>query len=241
MNDAAIFRQVRRRQLTAQLTGHLRRRIVAGDLGFDRQLPPMRRLAKMYGVSLPTVYAAIHALAELGFVRIAWGVGVFVRRPRSHAAVLDHAWRDATTEELAMLRAALDERLPLLAARAVRGIPSRRATRNAADLMLFARERSASGRWPYAGPFVDADLAFHRAIARLPTGAEGAPTLLDWVGRRLRPTLLAAAQAHAADDRLDTEHLALAEAIVGGDIMRAGRSGRFVARREVRAITGTLG
>lgn len=241
MSDAAIFRPARRTKLTEQLTGHIRRQIVAGSLGFNRKLPPMRRLATLYGVSEPTVYAAIHALAALGLVRIEWGVGVYVRRPRTNAAVLDHAWRDATTTELASLMAVLNERLPLLAAAGVSTTADRRLIRDAAELILLARERSAVGRLWSADAFVDADLAFHRAVARLPTEAAGGPTLLEWLARRLRPTLVAAARSHARDDRLDHAHLELAEAIATGDGRRAERAARLVARREARTIVGELG
>jgi DNA-binding FadR family transcriptional regulator len=241
MSDAAIFRPASRTRLTEQLTSHLRRQIVSGGLGFNRKLPPMRRLAKLYGVSEPTLYAAIHALAALGLVRVEWGVGVYVRRPRTNAAVLDHAWRDATPVELAMLMAALNERLPSLAARGASSAAGRRVIRKAADLIFLARERSALGRLWSAEAFVDADLAFHRAVARLPASAEGAPILFDWVCRRIRPSLLAVAGEHAADDRLDRAHLELAEAIAGADQRRAERAARLVARREARAIVARLG
>ena len=241
MSDAAIFHPVRRTGLTAQVTGHLRRRIVSGDLGFNRKLPSMARLAKLYGVSGPTMRTAIHELAALGLVRIEWGVGVYVRRPRTNGAVLDHAWRDATTEELAMVMAALNERLPLMAADAVRGATNRRVVRDAAELLFHAGERSTTRRSWSAEAFVEADLAFHRAVARIPPRVEGAPTLLDWVGHRLRPMLMATAQAQAAQGRLDEGHLRLAEAIAAGDPRRAARAARFVARREARAVTAALG
>lgn len=240
MADAAIFRPVRRTRLTAQVTSHLRRRIVSGDLGFNRKLPPMARLAKLYGVSGPTMRTAIHELAALGLVRVEWGVGVYVRRPRTHAALLDHAWRDATTEELGMLLAALNERLPRLAAQAVRGTRNRRVIQDAAELIFLARERSMVRRSWSAEAFANADVAFHRAVARLPAGAEGAPTLLDWVGARLRPTLVATAQSQAGNGRLDAGHLRLAEAIAAGDPAGAERAARFVAREEDAAVRSSL-
>jgi DNA-binding FadR family transcriptional regulator len=241
MSDAAIFRPVRRTGLTEQLTSHLRRQIVSGGLGFNRKLPPMRKLARLYGVSEPTVYAAIHSLAALGLVRVEWGVGVYVRRPGTNAALLDHAWRDATATELAMLMAALNERLPWLAARGVSKATDRRVMRDATELIFLARERSAVGRLWSADAFVDADLAFHRAVAKLPAGVEGAPTLFDWVGRRIRPSLLAVAREHAADDQLGRAHLELAEAIAAADLRGVERLARFMARREARAVMATLG
>ena len=201
----------------------------------------MGKLAKLYGVSEPTMRTAIHALAALGLVRIEWGVGVYVRRPRTNAAVLDHAWRDATTTELASLMAVLNERLSMLAAAEVDRTANRRVIRDAAELILLARERSAVGRLWSADEFVDADLAFHRAVARLPAEATGASTLLEWLARRLRPTLVATARAHARDDRLDRGHLELADAITTGDGRRAARAARLVARREARTILAELG
>ena len=48
-------------------------------------------------------------------------------------------------------------------------------------------------------------------------------------------------EAHAADEQLDAAHLATADAIAEGNWVRAGRRARFVARREARAITASLG
>jgi DNA-binding FadR family transcriptional regulator len=109
------------------------------------------------------------------------------------------------------------------------------------ELRFLARERTANRRGTSTEAFAAADHAFHRAIAGLVAGAEGAPTLVDWVGRRLRSTLIAAAEAHAADEQLDAAHLATADAIAEGNWVRAGRRARFVARREARAITASLG
>ena len=64
--------------LYRQLADHLRRRIA--DEGLTR-LPSQRTLEQEYGVSLPTVQAAVELLIADGLVRVSPGKGTFVTRP----------------------------------------------------------------------------------------------------------------------------------------------------------------
>jgi GntR family transcriptional regulator, transcriptional repressor for pyruvate dehydrogenase complex len=224
-----------------QVTEHLRRRIVAGDLSADRQLPSVRKLARLYGVSIPTMQGALHALETVGFVRITHGVGVFVARPRSAAMLLVHAWQEATPYELAAMRATIDERMPVLAARIVRQAPGKQLPRLIQDLTFFAGERSHSRRGLPAEAFVRADLAFHHAIVASVRGAEMSTTLYDQIVGRLMPALTAAAGQQAADLGLDGAHLALATAITSGAVPAAARLASTIARREVACVEPTLG
>lgn len=234
---AAMFRPVRRRSLVDQITDHLRRRIVSGELGFGRPLPPIRKLAGLYGVSLATMQTSVHALAALGLVRISHGIGTYVTRPASHAAVLDHAWRGATTAELALIRAAIDELLPPMVARRLRRHPGRRPLPAAvSEIKFLAMERSANRQEASAETFVRADLAFHLTIAACLPDFEATASVVDQVARLLEPQLRAAAATHAADARLDAAHHLLADAILDGNTLSAARLGRAIARRERRAL-----
>jgi len=223
-----------------EITDHLRRRIVSGELGPGRQLPSMRRLARLYGVSLPTMQGALHTLAALGFVQVTHGVGVFVARPRSQATLLIFACQEASPFELAAVRGTIDQRMPVLAARVVRQARGGRLPRPLQDLGFLAGERSYSRRGVPAEAFVRADLAFHQAIVSSVKGAEISTSLYDQIGRRLMPQLTAAAGRQAADLGLDGAHLALATAITQGATAAAARLAGTIAKREAESIEATL-
>jgi DNA-binding FadR family transcriptional regulator len=236
MTDAALFTRRRRRPLMAQVTDHLRRRIVSGEIGPDRQLPSVRKLAKLYGVSLPTMHGAIHALAAIGFVRISHGVGVFVARPRSPATALVYACQEATPFELAAIRAIIDERMAIVAARNVDRLEDDLLPRPLRDLAFFAAERSNHRRYVPAEAFVRADLQFHKMIVSSVKGAEISASLYDQLGKRLMPQLTAASAELAADDGLDQAHRALSTAITEGATLATARLASGIARREADAL-----
>jgi DNA-binding FadR family transcriptional regulator len=236
MGDAAAFTRRRNRPLIEQVADHLRRRIVSGDIGPDRQLPSMRRLARMYGVSLPTMHAAIHSLAAVGFVRISHGLGTFVSRPRSAATVLIYACKEATPFELAAIRATIDQRMPIVAAQSVRAARNGRLPRHLEDLTFLASERSTSRNDGFAERFVRADLQFHQEIVANAKGVEVGESLYEHIGLRLMPQLTAAADDLAADIGLDEAHRELATAIIDGAVIPAARLAGAIARREADAV-----
>jgi DNA-binding FadR family transcriptional regulator len=236
MADAALFTRRRRHTLVADVADDLRRRIVSGDLSIGRQLPAIRRLARLYGVSQPTMWAALRALESVGYLSITHGVGTFVAKPRDSSRVLVYAWKEATDAELAAMRAAIDEVAPVLAARTARAAGPRRLPRAVADLPFLAGERSSSRLWAMAEGFVRADLAFHRTILTAAHGSEASASLFEEIGRRLQPRLTHAAGIQARDEGLDQAHLALASAIREGHMRAAARLGSAIARREMDSL-----
>ncbi len=200
----------------------------------------MRKLARLYGVSTPTMHAAIQGLATLGLVRISLGVGVFVAHPRSGAALLNHAFQNATPMELAMMRAAIDEQMPVVVAKQVAAQPDSRQPMTLSDISFLAHERS-SRRIGFPHHFLMADAAFHRTIASSVRGTEITPGLYDQIGRRLLATLMSVADVQAADAQLDGAHLELAAAILAGRPHSTARLARAIARRELRSLEQTLG
>jgi GntR family transcriptional regulator, transcriptional repressor for pyruvate dehydrogenase complex len=238
-SEAAVFQPRRRGSVAQEITDHLRRRIVSGDLRPDARLPPIGELARLYGVSAPTMHASIHGAVALGLLRAEHGVGVFVSRPRSAAALLNHAWMRATPSELALLRASIDTHVPPLVALIVRKAEVRRP-RAVDDLVFLADEREGR-RIGYPEAFVAADLSFHRAVATCLRGAEMTVHLYETLGHRLRPTLLAVSGVQAADAALDEAHRALALAIADGEPVAAARLARSIARRELTSLGRALG
>jgi DNA-binding FadR family transcriptional regulator len=238
--EAAIFRPQRRDALAQGIADHLRRRIVSGDLSVGRRLPSIRRMASLFKVSVPTMQAAMHVLVSLGFIRVYPGVGTYVSRPRSAAAVLNHAWLRMTPSELALMRSAIDERMPIVAARLVRTKPPNRLPRTLSDISFWAHERSTS-RIGYPQHFLRADLRFHREVARSVRGSETIADLYDGIGERLTHHLVAVADVQAGDDELDSMHLSLAASILDGRTVTSARLARGIARREARSLDESLG
>ena len=218
------------------ITDDLRRQIVNGRLTPGRPLPSVRRLATMYGVSPPTMNGALHALAALGFVRVSHGVGTFVAPSRSDSRAAVFAVLEATPLELAAVRAAIDERMPVLAARSVSDAPAGRLPGPIRDLAFFAAERSSSRSGATAETFISADLRFHREIVASVRGLEISSTLYAQIGRRLEPDLIAAAAGLARDRSLDDAHRALADAITRGEMPATARLARAIARREAESV-----
>lgn len=224
----------------AEVADQLRRRIVTGDLTPGQRLPPIRRLARLHAVSVPTMHAAIQSLVAVGFVRTSHGVGTFVARPTSETAQLVHAWLHASATELALLRAAIDAATPPLVAHSAARGARVRPPRILSDVNSLAHERSIL-RLDLPEPFVDADFAFHGAVAAGMRGAEAAVAMLAVVSRRLRVHRLATADLEARDDELDEAHLALARAVLDGETRAAARLARTVARRELEFVRRQLG
>jgi DNA-binding FadR family transcriptional regulator len=238
-HEARLFRPAPRSAIAQDIADAIRRRIVTGDLPVNSRLPSMQKLAMWYGVSLPTVQAAIHVLRAIGLVRVMPGVGTFVARPREHGAALHHAWLRASPSELGLMRFAVDSQLPGVLARSIRAAGPALLPRNVADLPFLVMERSvARHSWPET--FVRADAAFHRSIAAAVPGAEMLATVYQRLVDRLIPTLLAAADRQR-DERLSILHVELAEAIRDGGPLSAARVARAVAQRELAALREVLG
>lgn len=233
--EAATYRYRRGKPLPQAIADQLRRRIVTGDLAFDRPLPPLRKLARLYGVSLPTMHAAIHALAALGLVRVEHGNGVYVSRPTSNAAMLNHACQNASIREVGLMRASIDERAPIAVAEAVQVLPAHAIPRRVRELTFLAAERRNS-RNGWANHFVREDLAFHAAIVASVRDVELMASLYARIGDRLQRALVSAANDCAVDDQLHQWHADLAMAVLDGRPLAAGRIARAISRRELDAL-----
>lgn len=184
--------------------------------------------------------SAIHALIALGFVRTARGVGTFVAEPRGQTVLLNYVWREASVDELAVVRATIDERAaPLLAAR-LRDTPGVRMPHTLDDINFLVHERSAN-RYGHPELFIRADFAFHQAVIATLRGFEIGGTLYERIGNRLEAPMMAVADLQAADSRLDAAHLQLSAAVLGGEVLAAARLARAIARDELRSLEGTLG
>ncbi len=225
--QAVLFRPVPREPLVPQIADQLRQHITLGALRESEKLPALRKLAGLFGVSVPTMRAAIQVLAYLGVVRVSHGVGIFVINGKESHRASVAGLRRANPTELIELRRLLETHAATLMARAVRSAANEQAF---GDLDMWAWQRAGrQSVWPE--DFLQADLEYHRAIL-VGAGSTYAVSLHDQVSERLQPSLLADAHRQAASESLVTAHWALAEAIERGVPSRAARLADQIAAAE---------
>src|ERR1051326_5305184 len=85
--DPKIFRTIesgRRGTTSEEIVARLREMIHRGDLRPGDRLPAERELAKLLGVSRPTLRAGIGSLAALGVLQSRQGAGTFVVNTDGH-------------------------------------------------------------------------------------------------------------------------------------------------------------
>lgn len=231
-DEAAKFRPPSRTTLAHAIVDQLRRRIVRGELRPHERLPSIRRLARLHGVSVATMQAAIEGLRTLGLVRVVPGVGTWVARPRHDTGLMGHAWRAATPGELASLRERIDAwAAPALATQVSTVLPGQRQPRTLDDINFLAHERSMR-RTGYPEHFLRADVTYHRTVVASVRGMALMPTLYEQIATTLRPSLMAVAGGQAGDTELDRWHLGLAAAILDGAVDEAAPLADAIARRE---------
>jgi len=196
-------------------------RIVAGDIAPGERLPSEGKLVEEFGVSRTVVREALQRLQSRGLVRTRVGSGSYALTPPAPVAGDD--WLAAGTEaergELHAFRIAVESEAAALAAR--NAAEGDRATIDAALAELESAVLPAQT--------VDADFAFHRAVAAA-SGNRYLLATLDRLGARaivLLPARIADApreQAEAA--AMLAEHRAVAVAIRLGDPLAASAAMR---------------
>ena len=197
-------------RVTAALLSLIRK----GDYLPGARLPSEMSMAKSFGVSRTVIREAVSRLKSEGLVDSRQGSGVFVRsagmdKPfRIDPAVADSA---QSVLQIVELRRGLESGIAALAAE--RRSPAQLDEIRAALAAIDADVRDG-------GDGVDADMAFHQAIARA-TGNPHFLSLWDFLSQFLRGAMtvtrsLEASQPDMGSQVLD-EHRALLEAIVAGD------------------------
>lgn len=72
------FQPVEHTNISVQIAEQIRSSILAGDFSPGEKLPPAWKLAKSFGVSLPSVRKALNILASAGVVMSYHGCGTVV-------------------------------------------------------------------------------------------------------------------------------------------------------------------
>src|SRR6476659_5022079 len=126
----SIFKTVdpeRRGSTAEEVVTQLREMIHRGELRSGDRLPPERDLAKLLGVSRPTLRAAIRSLAAVGVLESKQGAGTFVVKSEA-SPVLDSSSLSVmaslhrfTAEEMFEARGALEMAIAGLAAERATG------------------------------------------------------------------------------------------------------------------------
>ena len=203
--------------LTDRVTDALTRLISGGEVPPGARLPTENEMAERFGVSRTVVREAVARLKSGGLVESKQGSGVYVRQPSAdipfRLAALDES--TASVLQIVELRRGLEgEAAALAAERCTRA----QLAEIRGALKEIARDEAA-GR-----DGVDADMGFHRAIARA-TGNPHFPALWDFIGQFLRGAMRAtrANEARRGDfaAQVRAEHDAIAEAIARRDAAAA--------------------
>ncbi len=222
---------LKRQSLPAAIADRLRATIVAGELSAGARLAGHRDLARQYDVSIGSVREALSMLTSEGLVEIRPGSGTFV------ASGLDR--RLPTTpqslpeiRDLIEARKVIESRIAALAAD--RATPEQLV----AITMALARMEAAAGT-PLT--FVEADLAFHLAVAAAANNRY-LRAMMDDLRELLRDDIrLSVETAFARTGTLEpslTLHRELAGCIVGGDATGAALAALAILERNEQFVLG---
>jgi DNA-binding FadR family transcriptional regulator len=205
---------LRRSPLVELAVSQLREQVLSGQWPVGGRLPAETELAQRLEVGRSTVREAVRALVHAGLLETRQGSGTYVRS-LTPGADWEPRLRRAAVLEAYEVREALEVQAARLAA-------SRRTETDIEALRACLAERdSARGT---DARFVEADLAFHRAVvaaAHNPLLAE----MFDSFAAVLREALIAIRSDQAVQGPdADAAHARLAAAIEAGDAAAAAQA-----------------
>jgi GntR family transcriptional repressor for pyruvate dehydrogenase complex len=199
--------------LSTLVASSISREIAQGRLKTGDQLPTEQALAQTFGVSRNVVREAIAQLRADGMVEARQGIGSFVLAPEQRASIrIDRETlkEGQNMERLFELRCILEAESAALAAE--------RRDQEHLDAIKAALDRmSGEERWEDGS--IDADLLFHREIARA-TGNSYIHTFISFVCEQIRRSIYYARQTNPLHDLVEVnvgEHVRIYEALVAGN------------------------
>jgi GntR family transcriptional regulator, transcriptional repressor for pyruvate dehydrogenase complex len=205
---------LRRSPLVDLAVSQLREQVLSGQWPVGSRLPAETELAERLEVGRSTIREAIRALVHAGLLETRQGSGTYVRS-LTPGADWEPRLRRAAALEVYEVREALEVQAARLAA-----IRRTDADIAAVRACLAERERSRDEETS----FVEADLAFHRAVvaaAHNPLLAE----MFDSLAAVLREALIAVrSDQRVRDPGADAAHARLAVAIEAGDAAAAAQA-----------------
>ncbi|RKR07220.1 GntR family transcriptional regulator [Kushneria sinocarnis] len=205
---------IRRRKLSDEVLERLLTLIRSGQLQPGDQLPPERELMASYGVGRPAVREAMQQLASMGMITINHGERARVSEVtiQSMIAHFDNTARfllDESTENIDHLKQA---RL-FFETGMVRMAAERAGEADIARLQALIDEMQQS---EHGEAFIERDMAFHHAIAKLsgnPIFAATAYAMLHW----LKDYHTGIVSFRGAEDVSIREHQRIAERLAAHD------------------------
>lgn len=210
-------------RLSDRLAALLQQRIAAGELAPEERLPTEQRLAESHGVSRTVVREAVSRLKSIGLLVSRQGAGVFVAPlHRARALAFDPTVLDsiASVLQVVEVRRGLEAEM---AAQAAERITPENA--RAIATALAAVEACA----PHGAEGVQADLDFHRSIARA-TGNPHFERLIGFLEQYQRDAMLVTRTNEALESAYQTqvqqEHRCIAESVMRGDAEAARHAAR---------------
>ncbi|CAM04893.1 DNA-binding FadR family transcriptional regulator [Saccharopolyspora erythraea NRRL 2338] len=221
---------LRRNPLSGQATQAMMELITGGQWPLGRKIPSETALAAEFGIGRSTVREALRELAVRGLLEARQGSGVFVvgTEPVEEWSLVV---RRAEITEVVEGRIAVETEAARLAA----------AKRTADDMRAIeaangARQAAGDGS---AEAFVDADIAFHRAVVDAARNSVITGLFVS-LTPRVREAMLdvvAVVEDSGEPRPVDrTEHQAIVDAIGDGDADRAAR----VTREHLGKVLGYL-
>ena len=231
-----MYKAVRSR-LYEQIVQQIEESILKGTLKTGDQLPAERELAQQFGVSRTAVREAIKALGEKGLVEAYSGKGTFITNGTSQAIrqsldLMIKLGRASGANHLAEVRSILEPEIAALAAA--------RAEQQHLDSMREAvATMDASLQDP--GPFIEADLDFHLALAE----AAANPlilSLLDSIVGLLREQRIRIFDVDGGPQRGQSHHKRILEAIEQRDPEKARdemRAHMVQVREDTRVLSNS--
>jgi len=208
--------------LPAQVARMISDEILAGRFQVGDRLPTERELAETFGVSRNVVREAIARLRFEGAVEPRQGSGVFVLGSQANSALR----LDAEILRDRSLFANLFELRSILEVEAAGLAAARRSRKHLTEIGAALQRLYDSQGTPQA---VEADLEFHRAIARSSDNVYVA-IFVNFISEHVRASI---AQANERVDAVarerinEEEHSAIYEAIKARDVDRARESMRW--------------
>jgi DNA-binding FadR family transcriptional regulator len=145
-------------KLSEKVANRIRQDIAGHKYKAGEKIPAEPELMKLYGVGRSTVREAIKSLAMTGILKVQQGSGTFVN-PATQDKTIDQRLRHADFDEINAVRKLLEDELVRLAVKnhTEKDMKEMKRCLENRRLAILAEQRDEC---------VDADIAFHMAIAR---------------------------------------------------------------------------
>ncbi len=202
--------RIQRQPLVDQVIEQLQQRIAQGEFEVGAKFPSEPELTDLLGVSRSTLREAVRVLVHIGLLEVRQGDGTYVRAKTAIAEPLERRLKRAAILEVYEVRRILELEIARLAAQ-------RRDKTDLDQMQKSLQQRKCAREIGDEVAFLNADIAFHQAIAAASKNAV-LIELYQTFSTALRDALAQLA-TDAEIDRADQAmlHERLLDAITAGD------------------------